>query len=159
MTLKEKLAKVMEQCSHISRDAYNPEVGYPYVTAAKLNDCVNRALTANGIVTTAESRVEEIRTVGDKILATVTVAITLHDTESEETLMIKGLGSGIDNGDKSIAKAQTMATKYAWKGSLLIADSADDPDAVGGKVEPLKRSAPVKPATGNSGGFFAAIKG
>lgn len=151
MNLREKLAKVMEQCSHISRDAYNPEVGYPYVTAAKLNDTVNRALTAYGIVTTAETSITDIRTIENKILASVEVVITLYDVDSEETLKIKGVGSGIDGGDKSVAKAQTMATKYAWKDTLLIADSADEPDAVNGKIEPLKRvnAARTAPATQN----------
>ncbi|MBQ7198918.1 MAG: ERF family protein, partial [Selenomonadaceae bacterium] len=38
-------------------------------------------------------------------------------------------GSGIDSADKAVAKAQTMAVKYAWKNTLLIADKSDDPDA------------------------------
>ena len=134
MSLKEKLAKVMQECSHISRDAYNPEVGYPYVTAAKLNDVVNRALTANGVVTAARSSLIDIRTINDRVLATVEVEIALYDTESEESLTIRGVGSGIDEGDKSVAKGQTMAVKYAWKNSLLIADSSDEPDAVDGKI-------------------------
>lgn len=134
MTLKEKLLRVMQECAHIGKDATNSEVGYEYVSAAKINDAVNRALTANNIVSTAESNLVDLRTIGDKVLATVEVTISLYDTDSDETLAIKGVGSGIDGGDKSVAKAQTMAVKYAWKNSLLIADSSDDPDAVGGKV-------------------------
>lgn len=140
MNLKEKLLKVMQECSHLSKDAVNDEVGYSYVSAAKLSDAVNRALTNNGIATTAESTLVDIRPVGANILATVEVVITLHD--GEESFQIKGLGSGIDNGDKSVAKAQTMATKYAWKNTLLIADSADDPDAVNGKVN-YKSAKPI----------------
>lgn len=138
MALTAKLLKVMETCAHIGRDAYNEEIGYPYVTAAKLNDAVNRALTKNGIATTAESELIDIRTMGENVLTTVAVTITLYD--GEETLKIKGVGSGLDKSDKSVAKAQTMAVKYAWKNSLLIADSADDPDAVNGKIERLKPS-------------------
>ena len=138
----EKLLQVMSECSHIGRDAQNEEVGYPYVTAAKINDTVNRALTNAGISTTAESKLIDVRNVGEKVLATVEVTITLH--AGEETLVIKGVGSGIDEGDKSVAKAQTMAVKYAWKCSLLIADSSDDPDAVGGKVQPIRKVAPPK---------------
>lgn len=133
MKLTEKFLKVMSECSHIGKDAVNNEVGYPYVSAAKINDAVNRALTNNGIATTAETKLLDIRNVGDKILATVEVTIELFD-HNGETLIIKGVGSGIDSSDKSVAKAQTMAVKYAWKNSLLIADSSDDPDAVAGKV-------------------------
>lgn len=132
MKLAEKLLNVMKECSHVGKDAVNDEVGYPYVSAAKINDAVNRALTKYGIATTAESKLVNVQTIGEKILATVEVEISLHD--GEEILKIKGVGSGIDTTDKSVAKAQTMAVKYAWKNSLLIADSSDDPDAVAGKV-------------------------
>ena len=133
MKITEKLLKVMQECAHIGKDAINDEVGYPYVSAAKINDAVNRSLTANGIATSAESKLVDVRNIGEKILATVEVEITLYD--GDETLKIKGVGSGIDGGDKSVAKAQTMAVKYAWKNSLLIADSSDDPDAVAGKIK------------------------
>lgn len=142
MKLAEKLLNVMKECSHVGKDAVNDEVGYPYVSAAKINDAVNRALTKYGIATTAESKLVNVQTIGEKILATVEVEISLHD--GEEILKIKGVGSGIDTADKSVAKAQTMAVKYAWKNSLLIADSSDDPDAVAGKVN-YKNS--VKPTT------------
>lgn len=125
--MKDKLLKVMEQCGHISRDSYNSEVKYPYVSAAKVNDAVNRALLEVGIATTAESELVDIREVAGQILATVAVKITL--TDGNETFTIKGIGSGLDIGDKSVAKAQTMAVKYAWKNSLLIVDSSDEPDA------------------------------
>ena len=132
MKLTEKLLRVMQECAHIGKDAVNNDVGYEYVSAAKINDAVNRALTNNGIATTAESKLIDIRNIGEKILATVEVEITLYD--GDETLKIKGVGSGIDSGDKAVAEAQTMAVKYAWKNSLLIADSSDDPDAVNNKT-------------------------
>ena len=135
MTLKEKLLNVMQECAHIGKDAVNDEVGYPYVSAAKINDAVNRALTENGIATTAVTKIADIRTIENKIFAAVEVTITLYDTDSDETLSITGAGTGVDTSDKAIAKAQTMAVKYALKNSLLIADSADDPDSTGGKVQ------------------------
>ncbi|MBR0289704.1 MAG: hypothetical protein IJQ82_12060 [Selenomonadaceae bacterium] len=54
--------------------------------------------------------------------------ITLLDPDSGETLPIKGLGFGQDAGDKAVAKAQTMAIKYAYLNSLAIATN-DDPEA------------------------------
>ena len=145
MKLAEKLLKVMQECAHIGKDAVNEEVNYPYVSAAKINDAVNRALTDNGIATAAESKVIDIRTIGEKVFATVEVKIALYD-ESGESLTICGVGTGIDAGDKSVAKAQTMAVKYAWKNSLLICDASDDPDAVGGKVNYAKPQAAKKPS-------------
>lgn len=70
-----------------------------------------------------------VKEIKDEIFAAVEVEIKLIDTESEETFVIRGAGSGIDAGDKAVAKAQTMAVKYAWKNTLLIADSSDEPDA------------------------------
>lgn len=61
-------------------------------------------------------------------LATVEVTVTLIDAESGETLTLKGLGSGQDPSDKAVAKAQTMALKYAYLASLAIA-TGDDPEA------------------------------
>lgn len=142
MKLAEKLRQVMQECAHIGKDATNEEIGYPYVSAAKINDAVNRALTNNGVATTAESKLVDIREVGQKVLATVAVTITLYD-DSGESLTICGIGSGLDTGDKSVAKAQTMAAKYAWKNSLLICDASDDPDAVGGKVNYKAASKPT----------------
>ena len=133
MALAKKLLNVMKNCRSLTYDSDNGEVGYKYVSAAKVNAAVNAALVENGIVTCATSKVKSCTEVerdnGKEFLATVEVEIRLIDTDSEEFFMIRGVGQGIDAGDKAVAKAQTMAVKYAWKNSLLIADTADDPDA------------------------------
>lgn len=148
--LARKLVEVMSECNGVSKDAYNGDVGYPYVTAAKLIDTVNTSLTNHGIATTAESKLLDIREVktlkGIEILTTVEVALTLIDTDSGETVTLKGIGSGIDAFDKSSAKAQTMATKYALKCGLLIADASDDPDADSKTKRQNILATPAKPA-------------
>jgi len=134
MTLAEKLLKVMKTCAVIGKDSTNDEGGYSYVSAAKLNAAVNKALTENGIVTLASTKIETLTPVEinghTETLASVIVTIKLVNADdANDTLTISGAGSGIDAGDKAIAKAQTMAVKYAWKDTLLIADKDDDPDA------------------------------
>jgi len=130
MSLAKKILNVMRACRSLTYDSNNDEVGYKYVSAAKVNTAVNAALVENGIATVALSTVKKVvETENGEFLATVEVEIRLIDTESEEFLLIRGAGQGIDAGDKAVAKAQTMAVKYAWKNSLLIADSSDDPDA------------------------------
>ena len=146
MALAKKILKVMETCRSLTYDSNNDEVGYKYVSAAKVNAAVNAALVENGIITCAISTLKEVREIKNEILATVEVEIRLIDTESEEFFMIRGVGQGIDAGDKAIAKAQTMAVKYAWKNSLLIADTADDPDA-NVNTQVYKTSAKVQPST------------
>lgn len=157
MGLAKKLLEVMVECGHVSKDGRNNYQNYAYVTAARVNDLVNASLTKNGIVTATNFELLELREVSTKEgkaerLATVKAEITLHDVDSEETLTISGIGSGQDVGDKGVAKAQTMAVKYAWKSTLLIDDASDDPDSDGGFVRTEKPGgAPVKPATANNG--------
>lgn len=129
MALAKKFLNVMKACRSLTYDSNNDEVGYKYVSAAKVNAAVNAALVDNGIITCAISTLKDTREFKNEMMATVEVEIRLIDTESEEFFMIRGVGQGIDAGDKAVAKAQTMAVKYAWKNSLLIADTADDPDA------------------------------
>lgn len=128
MALAKKLLKVMTACRTLTYDSNNDEVGYKFVSAAKVNAAVNAALVENGIVSLAHTSIMNVREIKGEIFAAVEVEIKLVDTESEETFVIRGAGSGIDAGDKAVAKAQTMAVKYAWKNTLLIADTADDPD-------------------------------
>lgn len=153
MGLAKKLLAVMSECGHVSKDGRNNYQNYAYVTAARVNDLVNAALTKNGIVTATNFELLELREVSTKEgkaerLATVKAEITLHDVDSEETMTISGIGSGQDVGDKGVAKAQTMAVKYAWKSTLLIDDASDDPDSDAGSFVRTETPGgkPVKPA-------------
>ena len=131
--IAKKFVEVMRECSHVAKNGTNDFHKYKYATAADVLEKVNASLTKHGLasvvtpnllnmqqVTTAKGNVEQ--------LATVEVSVTLIDAESGETLMLKGLGSGQDSGDKSVAKAQTMGLKYCYLNSLAIATN-DDPEA------------------------------
>ena len=131
--IAKKFVEVMKDCSHVAKNGTNDFHRYKYATAADVLEKVNASLTKHGLasvvtpnllsmqqVTTAKGNTEQ--------LATVEVVVTLIDSESGETLTLKGLGSGQDAGDKSVAKAQTMALKYCYLNSLAIATS-DDPEA------------------------------
>lgn len=131
--IAKKFVEVMRDCSHVAKNGTNSFHNYKYATATDVLEKVNSSLTKHGLasvvtpnllsmqqVTTAKGNIEQ--------LATVEVSVTLIDAESGESFTLKGLGSGQDAGDKSIAKAQTMALKYAYLASLAIATS-DDPEA------------------------------
>ena len=107
--IAKKFVEVMRECSHVAKNGTNEYHRYKYATAADVLEKVNTSLTKHGLasvvtpnllsmqqVTTAKGNVEQ--------LATVEVVITLIDSESGETLTLKGLGSGQDSGDKSVAK-------------------------------------------------------
>ena len=123
----------MRDCSHVAKNGSNDFHKYKYATASDVLEKVNASLTKHGIasvVTPALLSVQEVTTAkgNTERLATVEVTVTLIDSESGESFAIKGLGSGQDAGDKSLAKAQTMALKYAYLASLAIA-TGDDPEA------------------------------
>ena len=95
---------------------------------------------------------EEVKTAKGAIehLATVKVNITLIDRDSDESVLITGIGSGQDSGDKAVMKAQTAAIKYAYMLSLSIS-TGDDPESdartdENTSVAPAKKAAPIKPA-------------
>lgn len=131
--LAKKFVEVMRECSHVVKTGTNDFHRYKYATANDVLEKVNASLTRHGIasiVTPALLNVQEVTTAkgNTERLATVEVTVTLIDSESEESFAIKGLGSGQDAGDKALAKAQTMALKYAYLASLAIA-TGDDPEA------------------------------
>lgn len=131
--IAKKFIEVMKECSHVVKNGTNDFHKYKYVTAADVLEKVNASLTKHGlasVVATNLLNTKEVTTAkGNKEqLVTVEVTVTLIDSESGETLTLKGLGSGQDPSDKATAKAQTMALKYAYLASLAIA-TGDDPEA------------------------------
>ena len=135
MGLKKKWLSVMEECAKISKDGYNAFQKYKYASAAGVMETINPALVKNGIASTAEvellemrevTLVQETRTKTER-LATVKVTVTLHDVDSDETMTISGIGGGQDAGDKAVMKAQTAAIKYAFMMALEIS-TGDDPE-------------------------------
>lgn len=129
--LAKKLILVMKDCSYIQKNATNSAQKYNYASASAVLEKVNAALSAHGIATLCQTELlsDLLQEQNGKSVHYVTVktTITLFDGESDP-LTICGLGSGLDYGDKAIAKAQTMAIKYAWMNCLNIS-TGDDPEA------------------------------
>ena len=131
--LAKKMVEVMKECGHVAKNGTNDFHQYKYDKAADVLEMVNESLTKHGIFSTVDVNIKEVREVttskGNKeILASVETVVTLIDSDSGETAKISGVGSGQDAGDKSLAKAQTQAIKYAYRNSLAIATD-DDPEA------------------------------
>lgn len=131
--LAKKMVEVMKECRHVAKSGTNNFHNYKYDTAADVLEMVNESLTKHGIFTTVETNFLELREVktakgNTEILASVETVVTLIDSDSGETATIKGVGSGQDAGDKSLAKAQTQALKYTYRNSFAIA-TGDDPEA------------------------------
>ena len=152
--IAKKFVEVMKDCSHVAKNGTNSFHKYKYATAADVLEKVNAALTKHGIASVVATNLlgtKEVTTAKGNIeqLSTVEVVVTLIDADSDETLTLKGLGSGQDAGDKSLAKAQTMGLKYAYLASLAIATS-DDPEADRHTDEVMQPPAQVKNNSANA---------
>lgn len=130
--LASKIIRVMDDCHYVEKDKANAFHKYRYASAEAILSRVNAALVAHGIATFAKTEILSSETLvtakgSPEKFVTARVVITLVDAQTGESQEISGMGSGQDVGDKAIAKAQTMATKYAWITSLSIA-TGDDPE-------------------------------
>ncbi len=128
-----KLAKVMASCRYIQRDRRNEFLKYNYASAAAVLEKVNTACVEQNLATVVVSKIlgqtEKTNRSGTiETLVTIQTDVTLIDCDSGESVTFTGLGSGQDVGDKAVAKAQTMALKYAWMTTLNIS-TGDDPEA------------------------------
>ncbi len=128
-----KLIQVMAECSQIPKNGVNDFHNYKYATSADVLEKVNSALVKHKLASVVTPEVlqasEVLNSKGHaEQRVTVRVAITLVDAESGESVLLVGLGSGQDVGDKAVMKAQTAAIKYAYLMSLAISTN-DDPEA------------------------------
>ena len=123
ISLAAKICRIMKDCHYVQKDGRNDFHKYNYASAANVLEKVNEACAEHGVASIP--RFEIIAS--DKVV-TVQCTLTLLDADSGETYSIVSLGSGQDAGDKAVAKAQTMALKYAWMTTLNIS-TGDDPEA------------------------------
>ena len=150
-----KMIEVIRECRHVAKNGTNSFHGYTYATSADVLSKVNSALVEQGLASLVIPELislEEVKTAKGNIehLATVKVNITLIDRDSDESVLITGIGSGQDSGDKAVMKAQTAAIKYAYMLSLSI-NTGDDPEAdvrtdENTSVTSVKKAAPIKSA-------------
>lgn len=131
--IAKKLVAVMNECSHVTKNGVNTFHNYKYATAEDVLHKVNEALTKNKLATVVQPSITSFSDVTNlkgntEHLATVSVKVSIIDSESGESVDLYGIGSGQDAGDKAVMKAQTAAIKYAYMMSLCIA-TGDDPEA------------------------------
>lgn len=129
MTIAAKLLIAAEACGYVQKDGNNAFHRYRYASAANILGHVNDALTKAGlaVVETLPEIVSETGA-GKERVVTARMTLTVGDTETTERATFRGLGSGMDSGDKAVMKAITAATKYAWMGAFSIS-TGDDPEA------------------------------
>ncbi|MEG2765707.1 MAG: ERF family protein [Acidaminococcaceae bacterium] len=134
ISLYQKILLVMDEVGgYVQKDKTNKEQHYNYVSEAAVLAKVQPALVKSGIIALPTYEVvssEDKMTAKGSIwkLVTVLCRLKIVDSETGDSDTVTALGSGIDANDKAVAKAQTMAFKYAWW-KLLCLETGDDPEA------------------------------
>ena len=131
-TFREKLRLAAADCAYVRKDGVNQFHKYNYATAATIFEKVNTALFDHRLMSVPTAEVHELTTRtnakgGVETLATMKTTLHVHDLDSENIIEVTAFGSGMDNGDKAIMKAQTAALKYAWM-TLFNISTGDDPE-------------------------------
>jgi hypothetical protein len=150
-TLYQKILLVMDEVGgYVQKDKTNKEQHYNYVSEAAVLAKVQPALVKSGIIALPTYEIisnEDKMTAKGSVWKLITVACHLKivDIETGESDTVSALGSGIDANDKAVAKAQTMAFKYAWW-KLLCLETGDDPEAdpIADKQQFINQQQPVQ---------------
>lgn len=123
LSLYESLSEVMAKVGYVQKKGKNDFHRYTYARTEDVLTIVNKELSQRGVCIASNAsleRYEENHAV---------VKLTLTFLKGENGVMVQGIGEGSDKGDKSIAKANSQALKYALAGAFLIAWGDDDPEA------------------------------
>ena len=139
------LARAAAAVGAIPKDDKNEDQGFKYRGIERILAAVGPALHKAGVVVLPEvvdvHREEMVRGARQTVwrLVTLTVRYTFVGPGGDQ-LTATVLGEGLDNGDKAVSKAMTMALKVALLQALQIADAETDPDA----TTPPEQSAPTR---------------
>jgi hypothetical protein len=143
--LDEKLLQIRREVGYIQKDAKNDFQKYKYVSASNVQEKLRDELDKYGVATTVNvSLISETQKQnakgGTETHVIVQVAMEFCDVDTLERKTVHALGSGQDNGDKSVMKATTAAIKYALMTTFMVS-TGDDPEADKGVDE---RMTPVE---------------
>lgn len=131
MSLYQKLAEVALECGYVQKDGKNNFHNYKYASASAVLGKVNEALYKRGIATSVRYDIvsRDKQDKGWHTLVQCTVAFHHRGEDGNvESVSSSAFGEGVDTGDKSIAKAMTMALKYTFTSTFAIS-TGDDPEA------------------------------
>lgn len=134
-TLEEAILAVMAKIRWIQRSKVTG-VSYPVLLEDEVLEKLQPELMNYGLtiapekvkVAFSESYTTTKGQVWNRSILTVTYRLT--HAKTGQSKKITAAGEGADAGDKSVAKAMTMALKYALRQAFLIRTGTDDPDKV-----------------------------
>lgn len=154
----QKILAVQKVLEPLDKTGWNDFQKYSYSTASDVLLPVKLVCNEHGLIILADCVASSI----EPGRATVTVKLTVVDSETGESLSVTAPGYAEDfshkdrrpNGDKAVYKAITGATKYAVR-SCFCLPSDDDPERTPNKFT-VKTI--IKPAVDNSKANMALIE-
>lgn len=127
-----KLALVMAGVGYLPKSGHNVNFNYDFVRESDVLDAIRTGLSAHRVMVIPfleDTSTREMATRNGTM--TITLAdyrFTFYDGDSDQTIIVRTRGEGMDGQDKGSNKALTAALKYALLKTFLI-PTGDDPDA------------------------------
>lgn len=130
--LYRKMSEIMGIVGYIQKGGKNDAQDYTYASAEQVLGRVNQACSERGICVASDAQWQiEQNEIKGKVRTDAFVKLQLKFCNADnknEMVVVTGLGSGSDYGDKALMKANTAAIKYALTSAFLIS-WGDDPEA------------------------------
>ena len=138
LSLAEKLNRAIADIGPVQKDGSNDYQKYRFQSEAAIKAAVKRAMGLNGFSIIPKYEVLNQRDVpgrkGNNHIVDVMGTFTITDGRKDQEIIGQMPGSGMDTGEKAMAKACTSAQKYFYKQLFNISDQDDDPDATDSNV-------------------------
>lgn len=134
--LQKKLLAVMKAVDAVEKRGKNEKQNYSYVKATDVAREVRKALIDSEVafgydVDSSERWTQPTLSGGMLNFVEMKISVTFTDTATGESVTRKGLGWGMDSGDKAPYKAMTGALKYSLRMNGLIPDELDPENDTG----------------------------
>jgi hypothetical protein len=147
--VRERLSAVMTDVCSIEKDGTNAFHKYTYTTDGHLCEVLHPLFVKHGLIVYPTDITMDIREGGKegRYLSTATVTYIIASTDGD-SLIVKSVGQGNDNGDKGASKAMTQAKKYCLLQALLLSttDDAEADEKTDRAVEPSYAAPKPAPA-------------
>ena len=130
----ELMPKIMAQVGALEKDGTNKMQNFKFRSIDALQNKLSKALIENGVFVVpkvlTDSRSTEQTNNGKQTFCTrLKIEYTFYAPDGSSVTCIS-MGESMDTGDKSTAKAMSMAFKYACFQTLCIPTEDEDPDSV-----------------------------
>lgn len=139
LSLAEKLNQAIADIGPVKKDGENSYQNYRFQSEAAIKHAVKKVIAENGFDIVPKYQVlgqRDVKGAKGRINHIVDVIgeFTITDGRDDQKIVGTMPGSGMDTGEKAMAKACTSAQKYFYKQLFNISDQEEDPDATNSDI-------------------------